>query len=77
MSGKIQRHTWGLRDALFQEWDALRADKISVGRARASAALAAAILRSVEVEIAVVRHMNSTKEGEVQAISREIRLGGA
>ena len=77
MSSKIQRHTWGLRDALFQEWDALRADKISVGRARASAALASAILRSVEVEIGLVRHINTAKDGEERAIAREIRLGSA
>jgi hypothetical protein len=77
MSSKIQRHTWGLRDALFQEWDALRAGKISVGQARASAALAACILKSVEVELQVVQHMNRAKPGELQAISREIRLGGA
>lgn len=77
MSGKIQRHTWGLRDALFQEWDALRTGKISVGQARASAALASAILNSVEVEMRVVQHMNRAKPGEAQAIAREIRLGGA
>ena len=75
MNAKIQRHTWGLRDALFQEWDALRSGKITHQHARASASLAAVILKSVEIELHIVRHMNTAKDGEHQAIAREIRLG--
>lgn len=74
---KIQRHTWGLRDALFQEWENLRKGKITVAQARASAALASAILKSVEVELAYTDHVNRAKPGEQVAIGREVRLGGA
>jgi hypothetical protein len=77
---KIARHTWGLRDALFEEWEALRKGKVTVAQARATAALAGAILKSVEVELAYVDHVNRVeKDGGkgVLAISREIRLGGA
>jgi hypothetical protein len=77
MNKKIQRHTWGLRDALIDEMDALRMDKITPERARAMASLGAVVLKSVEVELQVVNHWNRAKEGDTQAISREIRLGAA
>lgn len=77
MSSKIQRHTWGLREALFQEWDAMRAGKIDPKQAMAAAKLAQVILHSVEVEMVYVAQVNRAKEGDQIAIAREIRLGAA
>ena len=77
MSNKIQRHTWGLREALFHEWEALRAGRIDPRRAQAAAALARTILQSVEVEIAYTDKVNKAKDGDLTPISREVRLGPA
>jgi hypothetical protein len=75
MSNKIHRHTWGLREALFQEWEALRAGKIDARRAQASAALARTIMQSVEVEMAYTDRVNRAKDGDMHPISAHVRLG--
>jgi hypothetical protein len=72
---KIERHTWGLREALFREWEALRKGEIPISRAMASAKLATAILQSVETEIKLVNHQNNTEPGKPTAISAHVRLG--
>lgn len=77
MSKKIQRHTWGLREALFEEWEALRRGDIPPSRALASAKVAAVILQSVEVEMAYTKQINNAREGDALPIAREIRLGAA
>ncbi len=77
MTDKVQRHTWGLREALFQEWDALRAGKIDPKRAMASAKLAQTIMQSVAVEMVYVAQVNRAKEGDQLPIAREVRLGKA
>ena len=77
MSKRIQRHTWGLREALFEEWEALRRGDIAPSRALASAKVASVILQSVEVEMAYTRQVNNAKEGDVLPIARELRLGAA
>lgn len=77
MSKRILRHTWGLREALFEEWEALRRGDIPPSRALASAKVASVILQSVEVEIAYTRQVNNAKEGDILPISRELRLGAA
>jgi hypothetical protein len=77
MNKKIQRHTWGLREALFEEWEALRRGDIPPSRALASSKVAAVILQSVEVEMAYTKQVNNAKSGDVLPIAREIRLGAA
>lgn len=77
MSKKIQRHTWGLREALFEEWEALRRGDIPPSRALASAKVASVILQSVEVEMAYTKQINNAREGDALPIAREIRLGAA
>lgn len=77
MSKRIQRHTWGLREALFEEWEALRRGDIPPSRALASAKVAAVILQSVEVEMAYTKQINNAREGDALPIAREIRLGAA
>lgn len=77
MNKRIQRHTWGLREALFEEWEALRRGDVTPSRALASAKVAAVILQSVEVEMAYTRQVNNAKDGDVLPIARELRLGAA
>lgn len=48
---KLVRSTVGLREALFEEWEALREGKSNPTRARSVSALANTILQSVQVEI--------------------------
>lgn len=74
-SHKIERHTWGLREALFKEWEGMRRGDISPQRALASAKMAQAILKSVEVEMVYVEHLRKAKDGELTAISTLVRLG--
>lgn len=75
MSHKIERHTWGLREALFAEWEAMRAGKIDARRAMASAKIAQAIMQTVNVEMKIARQWNGVKSGDFTAISSEFRLG--
>jgi len=77
MSKRIQRHTWGLREALFEEWEGLRNGTISPSRALASAKVAGVILQSVQVEMAYTKQINNAKTGDALPIAREIRLGAA
>ena len=77
MSKRILRHTWGLREALFEEWEMLRRGDIPPSRALASAKVASVILQSVEVEMAYTRQVNNAKEGDILPIARELRLGAA
>jgi hypothetical protein len=54
----IIRSSAGLRDALFDEMDRMRSGKTSSTNANALAKLAATIVDSVEMEIAVRRFMH-------------------
>ena len=74
-SHKIERHMWGLREALFQEWEGMRAGNINPQRAAASAKLAQTILQSLEAERHYVEHVNRAKDGELTAVSAHVRLG--
>lgn len=57
--GKIVRTSVGLRDALFDEFDALREGKSNPGRASAAARIASQILSSIQAEIGYQRHVTS------------------
>lgn len=72
---KIERHTWGLREALFAEWEGMRSGKIDPKRALASAKIAQAIMQTVDVEMRLAKQWNGTKEGAYAAVSSEFRLG--
>lgn len=75
MSNKIQRHTWGLREALFEEWEGLRKGTVPASRALASAKIAQTILQSVAVEMAYTKQINNAKPGDLAPISAHVRLG--
>lgn len=59
MEKKIIRTSLGLRDALFDELDALREGKTNPNRANAMAKLAVQIINSVKIEIDHQRHVLS------------------
>lgn len=59
MTPGVVRNTAGLRDALFEEWEALREGNSNPARARSIAMMANTILQSVEVEIEYHKYVSS------------------
>jgi len=57
---KIDRSMVGLRDALLDEWDDLRAGGGDIKKAQAVASLARQILSAVKVEVYFSRHVAET-----------------
>lgn len=77
----ISRTTTGLRDALFEEMDALRNGNSNAQRARSLAMMANSILQSVQVEIEYHKYVSAQGkriEGEqkVVTLGTSINLGG-
>ncbi len=63
---KIQRTTGGLRDALFDEIDALRSGDSNAARARSVAMLANSVLQSVSAEIEYHKYVSdATKSSSI------------
>lgn len=56
----IVRNTAGLRDALFDEIDAIRQGKSNPTRANAVSKLATTVVESVRMEIEVQRHLRNS-----------------
>lgn len=56
----IVRNSAGLRDAIFDEIDAIRMGKSNPTRANAVAKLATGIVETVRMEIEVQRHLRSS-----------------
>ncbi len=72
----MRRTSAGLRDALFDEIDALRAGKSNPARARSVASLANSVLQSVIMEIEYQKYVNDlTKPSALTAIG-VLELGG-
>ena len=67
MSKLLVRNTVGLRDALFEEWEALRDGSSNPARARSIAMMANTILQSVEVEIEYHKYVSSVDASKPQA----------
>ena len=64
---KVRRTMGGLREALFEELDALRGGEITPSRARASASIGNAIVQSVSTEItASSSNGSATKLGDLK-----------
>jgi len=59
-SNPIQRTSAGLRDAIFDEIDAVRNGSSNPTRANAIAKLATGIVETVRMEIEVQRHLRNT-----------------
>lgn len=71
----IVRNSAGLRDAIFDEIDAIRMGKSNPTRANAVAKLATGIVETVRMEIEVQRHLRST--ASAQPIEQPAQIGGA
>jgi hypothetical protein len=74
---KIPRTSSGLRDALFDEWDALRAGESNPQRAQAIAKLACQVINSVKIEIEFHSHVNSAPAGSAMPMSKPLNLASA
>jgi hypothetical protein len=73
---KMDRTMAGLRDALLDEWDALRAGKGDVQRASAVATLARQVLASVKIEVHFAKQTASLKPGDkLPQIGAPLALG--
>jgi len=65
----VQRTSGGLRDALFDEIDALRSGTSNAARARSVAMLANSILQSVSAEIEYHKYVaDATKSSSIQKL---------
>lgn len=78
---KLARNTVGMRDALFEEWEALRDGSSNPARARSIAMMANTILQSVSVEIEYHKYVSSietpnTQKKSIDMNSTQIQLGG-
>ena len=68
--GPIARTSAGLRDALFDELDGLRAGTTNPGKANATAKLADQIINTVRMELDVERHIG--RMGGMPPIKRSV-----
>lgn len=78
-TNSLVRSTVGLRDALFEEWEALRSGESNPARARSIAMMANTILQSVNTEIEYHKYVSGTHTQEqkkvIQLDSTTIQLG--
>lgn len=72
---KIVRTGSGLRDAMFDELDALRAGTSNPQMAQAVAKLACQIVNSVKAEIEFNSHVRSLSDHEVSPLDKTLKLG--
>lgn len=73
-STPIVRNSAGLRDAIFDEIDAIRLGKSNPTRANAVAKLATGIVETVRMEIEVQRHLRSSPAAQPQV--EQDKVGG-
>jgi hypothetical protein len=76
----IQRTSAGLRDAIFDEIDAIRSGASNPTRANAIAKLATGIVETVRMEIEVQRHaraMPAITSVELPTLGKPMALGNA
>lgn len=76
---QVSRSTSGLREALFEEMDALRSGASNAQRARSIAMMANSILQSVQVEIEYHKYVSGDRarvgQPKVVALGTDIQLG--
>lgn len=72
----IKRTSAGLRDALFDEIDALRDGSSNAARARSVAMLANSVLQSVTAEIEYHKYVSDVTNGAAKAKLGALELGG-
>lgn len=72
-NGRIERSANGLREALFDQLDSLRAKKIQANEAKAFSNVAQTIIKSVEVQI---RYETMRLAGDLPPGLAEMKLVG-
>ncbi len=72
---EIERTSSGLRDALFDELDALRAGVSNPAKANATAKLANGVIDTVKMELEVQRHAERFKNITETALGKPIAFG--
>lgn len=76
----VNRTSAGLRDAIFDELDAIRNGASNPTRANAVAKLAGSIVETVRMEIEVQRYAQQTAKtptiGSAQPLGEALQLGG-
>ena len=75
MEKKLVRNTTGLRDALFEEWEALRDGSSNPARARSIAMMANTILQSVQVEIEYHKYVSDISKVPQLENKKSIEFG--
>lgn len=75
MDKEMKRTSSGLRDALFDEWEALRRGDSNPARARSIAMLANSVLSSVQVDIEYHKYVSDVKKGDAVSSAGMIELG--
>lgn len=77
----VVRTSAGLRDALFDELDALRAGRTNASKANSTAKLADGIINTVRMEMEVQRHLSNigdqAKVVSTNTLGEPLQLGGA
>ncbi len=74
---RIVRTSAGLRDALFDELDSLRAGNTNPAKANAVAKLADQVIATVKMELDVQRHLAKYKpNASASALGAPVALGG-
>lgn len=75
----VKRNTEGLRDALFDELDALRQGKSNSSKANATAKICSTLIESVRMELEVRKYMQTCPPPSKQigsGLGEPIDLGG-
>ena len=71
----IARTSFGLRDALFDEWDLLRQGLSTPQKASAIARIATAAVNSVKIEIEYQKHVQTNLHSEAGKNGATLQLG--
>lgn len=72
---KVERTSQGLRDALFDELDALRAGESNPQRASALSKLAVQIINSATMEIEFQKYVHSSPGKGIKLLGSPVALG--
>ena len=74
-TANFQRNSTGLRDALFDEWEALRNGESNAARARSIAMLANSILSSVQTDIEYHKYVSDVRKSDAVCKTGMLELG--
>jgi chorismate synthase len=76
MTDRVRRTSAGLRDAIFDEIDAIRAGESSSARANAISKLASGIVKTVLMELEVQKHAHTVgAPASITPLGETLKLG--